>query len=382
MNKERNSNFELLRIVSMLFIVLGHVIMHGNIKGNTLNPSMMVIFDILSMVVLVHVNSYILVTGYFQSKTTFKQSKLWSIIAECLFYRIAVVAVFSIFDIKDFSVIEICKAIFPLNIGEYWFIGNYLMLYCISPFLNKFIDNISKKEHQTALIVLTVLFSIIPYLTGNSAIDNSGYTLYNFIYLYLIGAYLRRYPIEESYLFKRCSKQLLRVIFAFIFIMCVVMNYCIYTTANSLVSSNTIFKHFAEWLLGMTGAYSNPIIIIQTIFYFAYFSTFKIKSKFINRVSALTLGVYLIHDNSHVRSFIYKWLKIDRPAITSYKFIIYTLAIALGIFVACLIIEWFRQLLFKLIGKLKISKLIKEKYYSFVSSISIKPAEEQNQEAV
>ena len=34
MENKRNSNFELMRIVSMAFIVLWHIIMHGNVISN------------------------------------------------------------------------------------------------------------------------------------------------------------------------------------------------------------------------------------------------------------------------------------------------------------------------------------------------------------
>lgn len=373
MTKERNSNFELLRIISMFFIVLGHTILHGNINYNIQNESIRVIFDILSMIVIVHVNSYILVTGYFQSTSSFKQSKLWQIIAQCLFYRIVIVGIMYFFNIKDFSNMEIARAIFPLNIREYWFIGNYLILYCVSPFINKLIEVLNKKEYQKLLITLTVIFSLIPYITGNSAVVNDGYTLYNFVYLYLIGAYIRIYPIEKSYFFKRYSKQLLKIIYLSMFMICVLANYCIFKTSSLLINDNTIFKPLAVWFNTMTYAYSNPIIIIQTIFYFAYFGIHNIKSSFINKWSALTLGVYLIHDNSHVRYLLYKWLKIDAGPIKSYTFILYTLLIAIGIFLVCSIIELIRQLFFKIARKTCIYKNIRKRYYEIIENIKIKP---------
>lgn len=374
MKEERNSNFELLRIISMFFIVLGHTIIHGNIINNTINPSIKVIFEIIMLILIVHVNSYILVTGYFQSKSTFKQSKLWQILVQCLFYRIVIVFLLAILKVKTFNAVELFHAIFPLNLNEYWFIGNYLMLYCLSPFINKFINNITKKDYQKTLIVLTIIFSIIPYLTGNIAINNTGYTLYNFIYLYLLGAYIRRYPIEESYLFKRCSKQLLKIIYLLIFIFCVIINYSISTTANVLLQTNRIFAEMANWSITMTRAYSNPIIIIQSLAYFAYFQTLNVKSKFINKLSTLTLGVYLIHDNNHIREVLYKWTNIDIPNISSYSFILYAIGIALGIFITCLIVELIRKLLFKGINSLKISKKIREKYYNTIKDIYIKEA--------
>ena len=69
MNKKevRNSNYELMRIISMLFIVLWHVILHGNISSNCANDGILAIFDVMLLFIIVHVNSFVLLTGYFQS---------------------------------------------------------------------------------------------------------------------------------------------------------------------------------------------------------------------------------------------------------------------------------------------------------------------------
>ena len=77
---ERNSNHELMRIISMFLIVLGHSILFGNALKNSQNESVTMILMIWEFILLVHVNSFALLTGYYQSNSTFKQSALWKII--------------------------------------------------------------------------------------------------------------------------------------------------------------------------------------------------------------------------------------------------------------------------------------------------------------
>ena len=72
--QERNSNFELLRIIAMLFIVLYHIIIHGQVLGNSVNAGLSIIIYLVMYMTLVHVNSFILLTGFFQSTGKFKQS--------------------------------------------------------------------------------------------------------------------------------------------------------------------------------------------------------------------------------------------------------------------------------------------------------------------
>lgn len=57
--RERNSNHELMRILSMFFIVLGHVFLFGRLL-DTPNKSMSIIYYFFEFILIVHVNSYVL----------------------------------------------------------------------------------------------------------------------------------------------------------------------------------------------------------------------------------------------------------------------------------------------------------------------------------
>ena len=147
------------------------------------------------------------------------------------------------------------------------------------------------------------------------------------------------------------------------------LNYVFYKYASSITGINRIIDELSSYITSNAILYNNPFVVIQTIAYFAFFGTLSIKSKLINKISALTIGVYLIHDNNFVRALIYDALKINNGPIYSYKFIIYVIIISIVIYICCLIIEWLRQLLFKFVYNLKISYKIREKYYNFINSI-------------
>jgi surface polysaccharide O-acyltransferase-like enzyme len=369
--KERNSSIELLRIISMLFIVIYHIILHGQVLSNVTNKGISNFVTIIEFFVIIHVNLFVLITGYFQSEQKFKQSKLWALINENLFYKVAIVIFLTILGKISLSKIEIVKEFFVLNFTEYWFVKIYIYLYCLSPFINKMISNLTKSEYQKLLVVSFIIFSIIPYFTGGQAFENSGYTLYNFIYLYCIGAYLKKFPIEKTYIFKKFSNNLLRLIYIFIYFSCTILNYIVSVASQYLININSIFYEICNNILSMTTAYSNPIIIIQTISFFLIFTTFNFKSKIINKISKTTLGVYLIHDNDFVRVRIYRILKINNGPITSYSFILYILIISIFIFTVCSIIEMIRQLIFKFIYNRKISTKIRNNYYKWLDSLKL-----------
>ena len=104
--------------------------------------------------------------------------------------------------------------------------------------------------------------------------------------------------------------------------------------------------------------------------YFFWFGTLKIKSRFINRVSGLTLGVYLIHDNPYMRQWLYPFLGfVEGKVYTGIIIIGKIFACAIAIFIICALLEWIRQLLFKGINHLKITKWFQKKWRSYVTSL-------------
>ena len=79
----------------MFFIVLGHVFLFGKLL-DTPNKSMSIIYYFFEFILIVHVNSYVLVSGYYQSKSKFKQKQLLKIINASWFYRVVILLLFSI----------------------------------------------------------------------------------------------------------------------------------------------------------------------------------------------------------------------------------------------------------------------------------------------
>ena len=370
LKKERNSNYELMRIISMFLIVLYHVILHGHLLYNCTNPGVKLILRFIMFFTLMHVNSFVLLCGYFQSKSNFKQSNLWSIVNANWFYRVVIVITTLILGITSFNKVSFIKEILPLNMEEYWFIKCYLLLYCISPFINKALTAFDKKSFQRMLIVLFIINSLIPVFTGLKFFNNDGHTLYHFVFLYMVGAYLREYPLNESYLFKKFSNNSFKLVLVFIFFFALIINFISYYFFNSVMGYNPVIKEFGYYYFRTATMYINFYIIIQSIAYFEFFGKLSIKnSKIINKLASYTFGVYLIHDNNYVRSFIYKLLKVDNGAFGTYKIIIYIFVVAIIIYVACTIIEAIRQLIFKFIYNRKVSKRIRDKYYNFIRGV-------------
>ena len=199
--KTRESNFELMRIISMFMIVLWHVIIHGRLLGSSTGLTNL-IYNLLLCVFIVHVNSFILASGYFQSNHNFSLKKLLKLFGLQWFYRAVIAIILYSFNIVTMSYVELINEVLPIGSANYWFINCYLVLYLLSPFLNKLISALNQIEYRRLLLVSFLLFSIISYVTNNSMVSNNGYTIIQFCFLYLIGAYFKRFPVRKNYHFK------------------------------------------------------------------------------------------------------------------------------------------------------------------------------------
>ena len=135
------------------------------------------------------------------------------------------------------------------------------------------------------------------------------------------------------------------------------------------VLDSNILNSLANIMKDYSIFYNNPLVIIQAISLFLLFGTFDFKNKIINKISSLTFGVYLIHE-SYMRMNLYKWIGIDNGKMIYGKSILLKVFVwAIIIFILCAIIEWIRQLLFKLISKLRFVEKIDSKFMTWLTNI-------------
>lgn len=113
--RNRNSSFELMRIVSMIFIVIGHTLSWGGVTDSA-NDFLKLIIYIIYALIVVHVNSFVLLTGYYQVQSKFKIKKgdkyfnLNAFLSHFLLnysnkFRLDTICRYKRFNIKNFTII-------------------------------------------------------------------------------------------------------------------------------------------------------------------------------------------------------------------------------------------------------------------------------------
>ena len=132
--KVRNASFELLRMICMFMIVLYHlfwVVYHPAVISSPVYSAMM--FPLHIAVVC-----FVLISGYFGIKPSFK--KLVVFFSQILFYNVLCYAVSSLY-LDSFNVKDLAISFLPLSHNQdLWFIRTYMILFLMSPILNRYIE--------------------------------------------------------------------------------------------------------------------------------------------------------------------------------------------------------------------------------------------------
>ena len=273
--KMRDSNIELLRIICMLFILIHHFIVHSLFPDLLVRDGDISAYRVACIIingfVYVGVNCFILISGYFGIK--FKFRSLFNLYFICAFFALITALMKSFVADVQFNKGLIYSILLPFSHSDWWFIKCYVALFLISPILNKAAQYLHKKEFTTAIVLLTALNVYLGYYWHQHNVD--GYNLVQFIYIYLIGAYLHKFPFKSL---DRKNSMLLYLSGALLWSLC------------SVLSVKWKIPHWISFY------YNNPLVIIASIGLFVYMSKLEIKSRAINVVAASVLAAYLIQD--------------------------------------------------------------------------------------
>ena len=294
----RSSNIELLRIIA----ACGVIILHYNcaqlgggynmVADRSINQSILTLAEVLFICA---VNVYILITGYFM-RDSMKRNliKPLGLLAELFIIETAFYIVKELLRGNVFSF----KTFISYYTPNYWFVLVFIALYMVSPYINLVWRSLDSKSKTMLLTICIGLFSVYPIIQdiiqyyygdtiyGSSVISlhgsSSGYTIVNFVLMYLIGCYLR--DMEESGIRFRNSTLIP------MFILNILLLFCL-TNLEHVISGKHITQTVA-W------NYDNPLVILSAVLIFLIFKNIRIENnEVINLFAAASFSTYLIHIN-------------------------------------------------------------------------------------
>ena len=272
---ERQSNVELIRIVGMMFIVLGHVVLHAT--HDSLSGS-----EFIKAFTITGVNLFVLISGYWGIKLCIKS--FLNIISTVIFYSLLSLLALVIFFQEPITHSEVKQLLFPMSLqGMYWFVSCYLMLMLISPAINVALEKASRMWYVGAVVVLCYISCVSGWWFHNP-INPYGYNTFNMVFIYVLGYGIHRYNLHELLPAKVIA--ILYVVSTFVLIL--------------------MFSFFA----GRASNYNNPFVVISAVFLFCLILNMEFKSKLVNVVAMCMFPVYLIQEGfagRHLYNLLYEY---------------------------------------------------------------------------
>ncbi len=194
---KRDSGIELARIAAMVMILFSHYALHGGFQLTTplLAFSGAEAFNHLFLCSLKYggfgVAVFMIISGYCGIHSTFKVRKVILLIAQVWLYSVAIYGICLATGLIKFNLLDCIKNFFPILFQQYWFATAYIILYLMSPYLNKLLNRLTRQEFHRFLGIMLVLWCLLPTFTMQSMY---GREIPKFVMLYTLGAYLRLYP--------------------------------------------------------------------------------------------------------------------------------------------------------------------------------------------
>lgn len=329
--KERQSNFELLRIIAMLMVVLVHCNYYslGAIDQISVinNPSSSFIRIFTEQLTIICVNVFILISGWFGIRPSLKGAV--SILFQIIFYGLLLLCIGLMIGIP--IPLKPTLKVFFLGV-EYWFIPSYMILYVLSPVLNSFFENSPPKTIRIVLICFFFFEFAIGWIKDFGSF-NDGYSPISFIGLYLLARYIRRYSIK-------------------LISLSAITDFTIYILLSLIP---TIIALYGQIYFGHSFGqikYSSPFVVGASLFFLLMFNKVKFSCRTINQLGVSAFSIYLIHQHPIVIPYFKMTMRFLYDSVhgsASYILIALMLTITLGI--GCIIVDQLRIFVWKYLCK-------------------------------
>lgn len=278
----RNANIELLRILAMYMVLVLHALLQCGALEYLTGIHYYVYWG-LEAACIAAVNIFVLISGYFMVKSSFKARNVVRVaIGGVWIYSVVFSLVELILSKETLTLGFLVRAVFPIITKKFWFVNAYVTLYILSPFINKLILSLTKKQMTALTVTLVALFSlrvtILPLSWGQD--PSGGMGILWFVTLYCVAAWLRLYYTPDY----KPGK----------FWLCYIASVLLLVGGKKVL----LLLGFGDYA-GKLYGYSSVVVLIEAVaLLLAFLNSKRITGKlagFINKTAQHSFSVYIIH---------------------------------------------------------------------------------------
>lgn len=338
--RTRNSSIELLRIIAMLMIVASHGVMFSNLDALSLpfGVNKVLIETFLYSGGKIGVVAFFAISAWFltdQGGVRAGLRRVWILEREMLFWSVLLLGVTVVVEHARPDMTLIARSLFPTITALWWYPTAYAVFLLFFPFLSRGLKALDRGMHGALCVIMLVLWTVIDMVMPLSGVGLHGGDVFSFVYIYTLIAYYRWHMQPLG-----CAQTWALLVGGYALI-------AIGAVVGGLLYQKTGKLQKLQVYLGSV-EFRLPVLMVGLAL-FVLFARHEFHNGFVNALASSTFGVYLISEYPTMRQWIWRGPWVDFDAITrspfSFSLII---AVTIVVFVACVVFDQVRALLFEL----------------------------------
>ena len=279
---------------------------------------------LIEALAIIAVNVFILISGWFGIRP--KVSSFFKLFFQVAFINTICVAVLSLAGEK-IPLNDALKNIIMAD-GCQWFVKKYMLLFLLSPVLNKYVETASKKGFLLMIVSYLSFQTIYGWYFQSIGELDYGSSPLSFMMLYLIGRFIN---IHAKELRSRITAS--KCWGGYLFL--------------SLLISAIAFSEIP--LRGYAYSYTSPLVIMSSVAFLLAFSKMKFSNNTVNWIASSCFAVYLLHMNKYVAPHYLHLLKSLYQNNSFAHYCLYAFVISMGVFIVSILIDKIRYAFYQAI---------------------------------
>ena len=342
--EQRNAGIDLLRILSIFFVVL----LHFSEMWQTEYASETYFLQTgIKVLCFCCVDVFAMISGYvgLRSRHEFRRLiDIWLIVV--LYSVFSMIFSLTLENDASLSFWMIAKAFLPVMSFKHWYFSAYFILFFFMPMINRFVESDDICNHVFACLGLTIMSTVGTLLdsAANLWSIEKGFSVFWLFMMYYVGALIKKY---QPYLQRFCKKAWI------LYILCSILSVAVIVTLSMM--------QFDPKQAEIPLNYVSPLTVLSAISLVLTFQGLEISSvrvrELIQIFSATTFSVYILHYDKVIWRWLGQVVKIPDQPLS----VLIVIGIAAMAFITCVAVDLLRIYLFRVTGV--------QKFGSWVQSV-------------
>ena len=309
--KERESGIELLKLLAITLIVIFHMTqtLCGNyselpgaegafidLKSPVSDPSGIFLMLFRNFGALGNHLFFVCSAWFLVSSKEGSRRKILQVVGDNWTLSVLFLILFLLAG-QRISLNLMVKCLFPTTFGMNWYVTCYVLFYLMHPYINRMMDAMNQRELRDLSAALVFIYGVVPMVYPGLFFPSQ---LLTFLMIYMAVGYVKKYMQEFA---DNLRANVILFLFSAMMLVGVVVFFNVLGTKGIYVVEDIFrFLGWGDCVFNLTLA-----LALLNIFRKLHFVSIVI-----NRLSSLTLLIYLIHENVlfrwNIRPQIWIWL--------------------------------------------------------------------------